>query len=324
MSLDGPSSAAASAVEGSRPHILCLTGPGNLGAPAAAALRARFAPTHLVELLGDATDVAALIRTLQRSGPVDGAEVEVVVVEAAAEHTAEAALLRAHWPAARWTMLGEPGTVPLPRPASFTLSASSTEALVTEVAAAVEAYRRQRAADINAALARMELLRGLPAERLAWIAERVERRRYEAGETVVRAGEPGDGVYFIRSGEIKVLDSDAVGAEHVIVRRGRGEHFGELSLITGEPRSNTIVTDLDSEMFFLPREHYSALMQAESALGVHLSRVLGARLARAHRRHRQTPRIVACCQVLADEDYGATARGLAAAIAAETERTVVV
>jgi NTE family protein len=322
MSIERPSAPPPSPPP-ARAHILCLAGPANLAVPAAAALRARFAHSHAVELLREPSDVSAVIRSLQRAGRTEGGEVEVIVVEAGAEDAAEAALLRAHWPAARWATLGEPGTIPLASGTPTPLPSPSVEALASAVAAALEEYRRERWADLNAALARMELLRGLPPARLAWIAERIERRHYEAGQVIVRAGEPGDGVYFIRAGEVKVLDAEAVGHERVIVRRGRGEHFGELALLTGEPRSNTVVADLDSEIFFLPREPYAALMEAEVSLGVHLSRVLSTRLARAHRRHRQTPRIIACCRTLSDDGPGAGARALGAAIAAETGRAVV-
>jgi NTE family protein len=323
MSVEKPSAAVPPTPRPSRAHILCLAGPANLAVPAAAALRARFAHSHGVELLREPSDVSAVIRTLQRVGRTDGGEVEVIVVEAGAEDAAEAALLRAHWPAARWTTLGEPGTIPLAAGPPTPLPSPTLDALAGAVGAALDEYRRERSADLNAALARMELLRGLSPARLGWIAERIERRHYEAGEVIVRAGEPGDGVYFIRAGEVKVLDAEAVGHERVIVQRGRGEHFGELALLTGEPRSNTVVADLDSEIFFLPREPYAALMEAEASLGVHLSRVLSTRLARAHRRHRQTPRIIACCRTLTDDGGGAGARALAAAIAAETGRAVV-
>jgi predicted acylesterase/phospholipase RssA/CRP-like cAMP-binding protein len=267
-------------------------------------MRARFGASHRVELLHEPRDVTAVIRTLLRAGRREGDEVEVVVAEVAAAATAQAGLLRAHWPAARWVLLPEGG-----------------KASATEVRAAIEEYRQQRRIDLNAALARMELLQGLPPERLAWVASRAELRRYEVGDVVVRAGDPGDGVYFIRSGEVKILDAEAVGGERVIVRRGRGEHFGELALITGEPRSNTVVADLDSEVFFLRKAHYDELMGAEPGLGVHLSRVLSARLARAHRRHRETPRIIACW--VAGGAGGGVAHALAGAIATETERAVV-
>ena len=295
-----------------RGHILYLGGPdAALAAPVAATLRACFGDSHAIELLRDPGDVIAVIRTFQRTGRAYGAEVEVVVAEAPAEATPEAAILRAHWPAARWVRLDK-GARDV-----------SGEVPVTEIGAAIRAFRQQRLADIHIALARMELLRDLPPDRLARIADCVEVRRYEAGDTVVRAGEPGDGVYFIHSGDAKVLDDESLDGERVIARRGPGEHFGELSLITGEPRSNSVVTDLDSELFFLSKRHYDDLMIAEPVLGIRLTRVLGTRLARAHHRHHRTPRIVGCCRVLAARGDGVGAQLLAEAFATETHRAVV-
>src|SRR5262245_13885710 len=114
-----------------RAHILCLTGPMNLAAAAAAALRERFAESHVVEILGEPSDVSAVIRTLHRAGRMDAGDVEVVVVETASQDTAEAALLRTHWPAARWTVLGEPGTIPPPSRGLSPLSGTSAQTLLT-------------------------------------------------------------------------------------------------------------------------------------------------------------------------------------------------
>ena len=304
----------------SRAHILYLSGPEPLTPPAMEVLRAWFGHSHGVELLRQPEDVAAVVRTFQRAARSPHDEVEVIVVETPAALTAEAALLRSHWPAARWVS-PRLAMAPSAPPRQPVLTAEA-EAFAAEVQAAIQEYRRQQWDELNAALAHMELLRGLPPDRLSWMAERVELRRYEAGETIVRVGDPGDGVYFIHSGEVNILDDGAVGSERVIARRGRGEHFGDLALITGEPRANTVVADLDSEIFFLSKEYHDELMVAVPALGAHLRRVLSARLARAHRRPRATPRIIAHYRAAPNDAEGRTTRALAEAITAETKRAV--
>src|SRR5262245_34448699 len=296
-----------------RLHILCFGGPGRPAAWVPGALRHRFAGSHLVEMLHDPGDVAGVIRTLERAGRRGGDEVEVIVSDAKDADAADAGLLRVTWPAACWVLVDE---------AEQMASDATAEELTARVARAIEEYRDRRGADLNAALARMELLHSLPPDRLAWIAERVELRRYEAGEVVMKAGEPGDGVYFIRSGEVKILDAEAAHGEHVIAGRGRGDHVGELALVTGQPRSHTVVTALDCELFFLRKAHYDQLMRAEPVRGVHLSRLLGARLAHAHHRHPETPRIIALSRALPEGAIPAAGVALAEAIAVETERAV--
>ncbi len=179
---------------------------------------------------------------------------------------------------AKWVLLAD-GRLP---PQGPVLSATShlvpfpwqgTD-LYDAVRAAIEEYRQVKRADLIHALVQIELFNALPPEQIGWLADRIELRRYEAGEVVVQAGEQGDGVYMIRHGEVKVLGFEK-GEELILTRRGRHEHFGEMSLLIGEARSNTVVTTLDSELFFLRKEDCDELLKAQPNLGIRLSQVLG-------------------------------------------------
>src|SRR5262249_31503763 len=70
-------------------------------------------------------------------------------------------------------------------------------------------------------------------ERRREIAEATAMRPYGNGEAIVRQGEPGQSMYVIGSGTaVIVIDPD----HREVARIGRGGYFGEMSLLTGEPR----------------------------------------------------------------------------------------
>jgi len=70
---------------------------------------------------------------------------------------------------------------------------------------------------------------------IADVARLLRARDYPARAVIMRRGEPGDCMYFIASGEVEVRLRPGA------VRLGPGEFFGEIALLTGEPRSATIV-----------------------------------------------------------------------------------
>ena len=66
-------------------------------------------------------------------------------------------------------------------------------------------------------------------------------RSFAAGETIVREGEPGTSWFLIEEGEVEVQTTDPSGRHLVLARLGPGEFFGEVAVLTGKPRTATIV-----------------------------------------------------------------------------------
>lgn len=84
-------------------------------------------------------------------------------------------------------------------------------------------------------VAKVPFFHNIGAATIADVARLLRPRQYPAGASIVRRGEPGDCMYFVASGEVEIrLPSEPV-------RLGPGEFFGEIALLTGGPRTATVV-----------------------------------------------------------------------------------
>src|SRR5205823_12764517 len=96
-----------------------------------------------------------------------------------------------------------------------------------------------QSADRAALLARVDLFSGLDRLALAKLAASLDPVSFEDGEAACRQGEPGDSLFVIARGRLGVY-VDAGGRETQVATMGEGVCFGEMALLTGEPRSATV------------------------------------------------------------------------------------
>jgi CRP-like cAMP-binding protein len=104
-------------------------------------------------------------------------------------------------------------------------------------------------------------------------------QRFTAGEALMRQGEPGSSLIVILEGGVRV---DVVPEEDraavTVAHRGPGDHIGEMSLLTGEPRGATVVAERETLAAVLPASAMGELLAAEPELLQGLSESLAARL----------------------------------------------
>jgi hypothetical protein len=81
---------------------------------------------------------------------------------------------------------------------------------------------------------------------------------FPAGSTVFRQGDPADSAYFIRSGEVEVIDE---ATDSVIRTLGSGDYFGEIALIADAPRSATIRAASTVEAAVLSKRNFLNMMR---------------------------------------------------------------
>ena len=92
-------------------------------------------------------------------------------------------------------------------------------------------------------------------------------RRFRRGETVFHQGDPGDALFVVASGSVKVVLPSDEGAEPAIVAiLGAGEFFGELAILDGAPHSATIVAVEPTETLVLHRDAFLSLVDSDAGL----------------------------------------------------------
>jgi ATP-binding cassette subfamily B protein len=148
--------------------------------------------------------------------------------------------------------------------------------LYEEQSGSLSAEGEQRVGLEAARMQVVPLFAGLGREALASLAKRLRLERFDAGEEVVRGGEPGDRLFVIGHGEAEVLIGEGDGARRVS-SLGEGDYFGESALLTGEPRAATVRTTVPSDLYSLEREDFVSLLQGHPDIRRSVEETLAAR-----------------------------------------------
>jgi uncharacterized membrane protein len=110
-------------------------------------------------------------------------------------------------------------------------------------------------------LADVELFEHVSDEDRARLAEFIDIEQLAAGETLFKAGEPGESLYVVRSGEIELFIRDTAGQKIALAIAGANEVFGELALLDRGPRTATAIALTDCELLELDRDDLLLLFQ---------------------------------------------------------------
>ena len=124
--------------------------------------------------------------------------------------------------------------------------------------------------DIAAFLAKTVLFSVLPPAALPAIACAVTRVSLAKGEALFAAGTPGDAVFIVRSGLLQIVGASSLGGQP-LGEAARGEHLGEMAVLTGEPRAAGAIAVVESVLYALPGELVRSLFQAHPILWARLS-----------------------------------------------------
>lgn len=131
---------------------------------------------------------------------------------------------------------------------------------------------------ISEVLKKVPFFRTLGKESIDFIVERLKFKHFEEGETVVSLGEPGDCMYIIISGQVKVVIPRPNGEETIIAYLTSGDYFGEMALLTGEPRSASVVTTQPSEMFMLHKNDFEIIVEKFPSISLSMGKIMSQRL----------------------------------------------
>jgi len=92
------------------------------------------------------------------------------------------------------------------------------------------------------------------------LAKLVKRAHYPAGSEVCRQGQPGREAYFVESGELRILHINPQGIEREVGRLGPGDHFGQTSLLLGEPHDATVEVVQDATLLYLGKDEFDQFL----------------------------------------------------------------
>lgn len=146
----------------------------------------------------------------------------------------------------------------------------------TEIASAPALRRRD---EIDAVLARSGIFGRVEVSELPTLTERLEPVDFPSGHTVYAEGDPGDCMYIIISGKVKIgrLSRDG---ENLLAVMGPSEMFGEMSTFDPGPRTARATTVTEVRALWIGRDALRALMFDHPAIADQLLRVLARRLRR--------------------------------------------
>ena len=130
-------------------------------------------------------------------------------------------------------------------------------------------------------LATVPLLGQIPAEELERFGEVTREKEYPKGSVILFEDDPGDSLFIVRLGRVKVVLVGEDGREVILGVLGVGEHFGELSLIDDQPRSAHVIAMEDSTLLVLRRDDFRRRVEATPAVAWALLSELSRRLRRA-------------------------------------------
>ncbi len=134
---------------------------------------------------------------------------------------------------------------------------------------------------IAAFLATVPLFKSLDALERQRFAEFVREKVYPKGSVILFEDDPGDALFVVRSGRVKVVLLAEDGREVILGLLGVGEHFGELSLIDDQPRSAHVIAMEQSTILVLRRDDFRRRVEASAVVAWALLQELSRRLRRA-------------------------------------------
>jgi CRP/FNR family transcriptional regulator, cyclic AMP receptor protein len=130
-------------------------------------------------------------------------------------------------------------------------------------------------------LATVPLFSGLQRDEIQKFADLTRERAYPKGSVILFQDDPGDSLFVLRAGRVKVVLIGEDGREVILGVLEPGAHFGELALIDDQPRSAHVIAMEDAQLLILRREDFRRRVEANPTVAWALLTELSRRLRRA-------------------------------------------
>jgi CRP/FNR family transcriptional regulator len=135
---------------------------------------------------------------------------------------------------------------------------------------------------VNDVLARSGIFQGVAPDAAAALIAQLQQVSFPRGHAVFVEGEPGDRLYIITEGKVKIGRRTADGRESLITVMGPADMFGELALFDPGPRTSTVTTLTEVKAVTMDREALHAWVMGRPEIAEQLLRVLARRLRRTN------------------------------------------
>jgi CRP/FNR family transcriptional regulator, cyclic AMP receptor protein len=116
------------------------------------------------------------------------------------------------------------------------------------------------------ALASVPLFSGLDADGLESLRREMRVRRFRRGEVIFHQGDPGDALFIVQTGLVKISLPGETGDEAILATLRPGDFFGELALLDGAPRSASAAALEPTETMVLPRDRFRELIATHAMI----------------------------------------------------------
>ncbi len=137
------------------------------------------------------------------------------------------------------------------------------------------------------ALAAVPLFSQLTRKDLSRLGRAVVERKYKAGETIVKEGEQAVAFFMISKGKVEVVQGSGTKKSVKVAESGAGDVFGEMALLDGLPRGQTVKALTDTECLLLSRWDYVAELRTNPHIAFAMLPILSKRLRAADDRLRE-------------------------------------
>ncbi len=121
--------------------------------------------------------------------------------------------------------------------------------------------------------ASVPIFSSLGSKELEAIAKAGKQQSYAAGQTIVEAGATGVGFFFILEGDVEVRQRGKT-----LAKLGKGQFFGEMALIDGQPRTADVVAVGPTDCFALSAWSFASLIKTEPKISLGVMKELVRRL----------------------------------------------
>ncbi|RCK79490.1 MAG: hypothetical protein OZSIB_4244 [Candidatus Ozemobacter sibiricus] len=131
-------------------------------------------------------------------------------------------------------------------------------------------------------LRRVSLFSGLSEEELKNLAGRAEAIPFARDAFICKEGQAADSMFVIKSGIVQIFCDDGKGGRKILTHLKLGEYFGEMALLTDEPRTASAVALAETEVIRIRKDDFHALLRTAPGVALAIIRTLCERLAKAN------------------------------------------